>query len=258
MTFRSGHAVFRRAFVAADASFARNSFATTSAPRADGSEDGSGPTPVDYASFSEASVMSRIARRRVRPASGLGRTRPGKSEEDFWLAADAPGYEGDTAKTSKRWPVTTAESTVGAAAPAPAAQAAASAAPPAADAAAKAAAQPATAPTAVTAHSHPSPASFVRVSSARVREGQAERLVRLYQEEAGPMYAACEGCVGARLLLEGGAGGAVSITEWADEGAAAAAGGRADYGRVMRAIASCFEGDPVVTGAPVVVAVGRA
>lgn len=259
VVFRTGRTVIRRTLAEARA---HRSFSTAGAARANDAKDTPGPTPVDYASFSEASVMSRIARRRVRPAAGHGRSRPGRSEEDYWLEAQAPGYEGDTAKTSKRWPVAAPSSPSAAAADAAVAGAAAAATPPAGGGGGAAAVDAATggpAPhTAATTHSHPSPAAFVRVSSARVREGQSGRLVRLYREEAAPMYAACEGCVGARLLLDEGSASAVSVTEWTAEAASASAARHADYGRVMRALASCFEGAPVVTGASVVVAVGEA
>jgi len=197
---------------------------------------GSAPEPLDEITkqavdgelgwYSESSIMSRMARKRNRPASGLGRTRPPPSEEDFWLAAQAPGYEGEkegnapARKSDAEW--AEANKTV--------------------------------APTA----SLRGPAAgvwsrggFVRVSTAAVAEGRAQDLMARYREEAAPMYNGCPGFMGGRLVLDGDGGRAVSITEWASEAAALSAAESLGYARAMGRVAECLEGTPEVVGAPV-------
>jgi len=51
--------------------------------------------PADVGWYSEASLNSRLAKRRKRGSDGRGRTRPPRSEEDYYMEAGVPGYDVD-------------------------------------------------------------------------------------------------------------------------------------------------------------------
>jgi hypothetical protein len=141
--------------------------------------------------YSASSIESRLRTKRVRPAGqAAARSRPPPSEEDFYSAAGAPGYDG--AAAAARAPAKASAAPPTLAAPAPAEPAAATGA---------AAAPAAAAPSYDIFSRRASDWPVVRTSAGAVSASSLPAFARAFQLRALPAYAASRGCLSAALWL---------------------------------------------------------
>jgi len=175
------------------------STATTS--RVDEEETESVP---DSGFYSPRSIEARVSITRKRPAGAIGaRSKPTLSEEDYYLAAGAPGYDGE--------PVATA--TGGTPAAEPVQPPVAKRGRPKRERLEKLAGSEAAATTesrrlgssdAASPHlfsSDPRAFPVVRVSRGRVPAAHLPAFVRSFQLKAAPAYEQLDGCLGAQLWI---------------------------------------------------------
>jgi hypothetical protein len=175
------------------------STATTS--RADEEETESVP---DSGFYSPRSIEARVSITRKRPAGAIGaRSKPTLSEEDYYLAAGAPGYDGE--------PVATA--TGGTSAAEPVQPAAAKRGRPKQERLEPLAGSDRTATPesrrrgscdAASPHlfsSDPRAFPVVRVSRGRVSAAHLPAFIRSFQLKAAPAYEQLDGCLGAQLWI---------------------------------------------------------
>jgi hypothetical protein len=224
------------------------------APPSDGGAGDGAPTASVGGWYSSDSIERRLRKMRSRPPGAPGRTKPPPSEEDFWLASGAPGYTEDHSTAS-----------------AAAAAAAADARP------TGAAARLAQAAAAAEAAAQWAPLPLVRVATGSVAVGNLSAFVRTYELLALPAYAACPGCLGARLLLgdvpagasrgslmatSTGAGRSAvmrvqSVTRWASQADLEAAQASEGYANAMRQLQTLFKSPPTAVEAFAEVAAWR-
>lgn len=203
----------------------------------DNGNNASPDAPKDQAGgwYSPDSVERRLRKTRSRPAGAPGRTTPPPSEEDFWLAAQAPGYTEDRSTASQQ-----SKSLSGAAARLSAAAAAI------ADANVWA------------------PLPVVRISTGKVTLGNLLAFIRTYELLCLPAYKSSEGCLDARLLIAdlpagvsrgslaqsaSGAGrGSIvtvqSVTRWANTSALETAQKQEAYVNAMKQLQTLFQEPP--------------
>lgn len=154
--------------------------------------------PADVGWYSEASLNSRLAKRRKRPPGGRGRTRPPRSEEDYYFEAGVPGYDEDrsTEAAAKRRGIKFGYAKFNATDEAGQPSSRTSSA-----GEANARASPAAGPVV-------SQAGYTRVSVVDLpSQDRARSVEEAYETHALPAYRTSEGFLGAELLVGYGGGG---------------------------------------------------
>lgn len=192
--------------------------------------------------YSPDSVERRLRKTRSRPASGVCRTAPQPSEEDFWLAAGAFDAVIDTGTRSA-----SAAAAQAAAKPTGAVAAAIAAVKAAEDAAQWA------------------PLPLTRVSTGGVNLGNLPAFIRTYELLVLPLYKRTPGCIGAQLLVGdlppgtsrgsllasavgAGRGALVSVqslTQWESAAALETAQSEDGYQQAMAQLQTLFQTPPV-------------
>lgn len=181
--------------------------------------------------------MARMNRKRVRPASGLGRTPPPPTDEDLWMAEGAPGYDRPQSENPNRWQSAhlpwqpddpTKSGSAGDASPTPSSSSAEAES------------------TTPTGSQLLSTGSFVRMATASLKPGMLRVLQGHYEEALLPLYRSQPGFRGAQLLASADEVSVSTITWWATAEDAERAAEAPQYRSAMRQLAACFEGRPTV------------